>query len=480
MALATLRAMARGGICDQVGGGFHRYSTDERWHVPHFEKMLYDQAQLAISYIEAFQFTHDPLFAEIARKTLGYVQKVMTGPHGAFFSAEDAESALDPADPDIRQEGAFYMWSSEEFRGILDERQMRAAAFLYGVEEQGNVRPADGTEFAGKNILYVAHTIDETASQVGLTPDETDQVLRSARERLREARSKRPLPHLDDKILVSWNGLMISAFARAARVLNDDSLLRSAERSAEFLLMHLIDPESGKMFRRYRDGEAGIEATLSDYACAVQGLLDLYEASFDIRWLSSAITLTERQNALFFDDVQGGFFDTTESDKTLLVRTKEAYDGAEPSGNSVAIMNLLRLSSMIGREEYRTMAMRTFRCFGGVLRRHPHAVPQFLAALDYALSKPMQIIIAGRRDAPATKAMLAEISARFIPAKIVLLADGDEGQRALAVHVPSLGEVMPVGGAATAYVCENFACNIPTTDAAVFANALDWRGPAQA
>lgn len=472
MTLATLRQMAASGMYDHLGGGFHRYSVDGQWRVPHFEKMLYDQAQLVSSYLDAYQITHDESFAATARETLNYVLQQMTDKEGGFYSAEDAESALDPSRPKEKEEGAFYVWTQAELERLLGKEQSGIFSYVYGVEAGGNALNDPQRVFVGKNILYLAHPVDTAAKRFGKPVAEIAKLLAESRAKLLTARSQRPRPHLDDKILVSWNGLMLSAFARAGRVLSEPAYQRAAEKSVEFILSKLYDAKTKRLLRRYRDGEARYEANLADYAFFTQGLLDLYEAAPETRWLKLAIELTERQNALFYDQKNGGFFDTTGNDATLLFRTKEDYDAAEPAGNSVATLNLLRLAQMTDKQQWRALAERTLALFGGRLNEQPQAMPQMLAALDYHLDKPKQIIIAGQPGKEDTEQMLREANTRYLPNKIILLADGGAGQQLLNQYLPFIETVKMRGGKATAYICENYACKLPTTDLNVMAKLL--------
>lgn len=472
MTLATLKRMALSGMYDHIGGGFHRYATDERWHVPHFEKMLYDQAQLAVSYLEAYQITQERFYADVARNTLRYIQRVMTHPDGGFYSAEDAESALDPATPEKKEEGAFYVWSAEELHRLLTEEEFNVFKRIFGVERQGNVTADPHGVFVGKNILSVVQSVEDVAKQTGMAVSTVETLFASAKKKAFSAREQRPHPHLDDKVLASWNGLMISAFARAYQVLDDPSYLESADRATTFIMKNLYTPSSHHLLRRYRDGEARFDAHLEDYAFLVQWLIDTYEAGFDIRNLQTALQLTEEQLNLFYDQDQGSFFDVSGTDPSILIRTKEWYDGAEPSGNSVAILNLLRLAQMTGNDKYAKTASQSLASFGGKLSEAPHAAPQMLVALDFSLSKPKQIIIAGSSTDAHTKKLLREIHSHFIPNKILLLADGAEGQQTLASYVPFIGSVKAINGKSTAYVCENYACQLPTSDIPSMAHLL--------
>ncbi len=472
MTLTTLRKMAEGGIHDHLGGGFHRYSVDGQWRVPHFEKMLYDQAQLAVSYLEAYQITRDPLYAQIARAILDYVLRDMTGPQGGFYSAEDADSPL-PENPEKRGEGAFYLFSKDEIFEMLVASTGKLFTYYYGVTEEGNALSDPQGEFSGKNILYVAHSIDDTAKHFGRSSTAVQKVLADARQRLFHLRARRPRPHLDDKVITSWNGLMIGAFARGYQVLNEPRYLRAAELAAAFITANLYDPNQKVLLRRYRDGSAGLEAYLNDYAFLVQGLLDLYEASLNIRWLMYAIDLTQKQIELFGDANGAGFFDTSGNDRTVLLRMKEDYEGAQPTGNSVAALNLLRLAQMIGNEKYQQKGVKTISTFADPLQKYPMGMPQMLVALDFQLKKPKQIIIAGKADAADTKKMLRAVYDRFLPNKIILLADGGRAQKQLAKYLPFIASVSMLDGKATAYVCEDYTCKLPTTDVNVMIDLLE-------
>ncbi len=470
----TLREMAKGGMYDHLGGGFHRYSVDERWHVPHFEKMLYDQAQLVCTYLDAYQVTQDAAFARVARQTLDYVRRDLTGPAGQFYSAEDADSDI-PGKPGHHAEGAFYVWERDEIDAVLGAQATDIFCFHYGIGKAGNVRDDPHGEFQRKNILYVAHSAAETSDRFGKSPDEVVRLLDQARRKLFVRRTERPRPHLDDKTITAWNGLMISAFARAHQVLDEHNYLESARAAAGFIRTRLYDGQRGLLLRRYRDGEAAIDGYLDDYAFLIRGLLDLYEASFDAEYLTWAIALQNKQNDLFWDPSGGGYFDTTGQDEAVLLRMKNDYDGAEPSPNSISVLNLLRLAQMTDHSQYRTKADKTLAAFAAHLTRAPHAMPQMMAAFDYHLDQPKQIIIAGDPAAEDTQRLLREVHARFIPNKIVLLADGADNQQALARHFGFVASIQRLDGKATAYVCENNVCKLPTTDPAQLAEQLGSR-----
>ena len=473
MSLKSLRAMANGGIYDHIGGGFHRYATDDRWHVPHFEKMLYDQALLVVSYLEAYQITRDAFYADIARNILDYVKRKMTHADGGFYSAEDSESAIDVSRPDDKEEGAFYTWEKDQIDRILTLREAEVFNAFYGVKENGNVESDPQNEFINENILVVSKPVEETAKNLGISVVELKETLLRSRRKLFLAREERPSPHLDDKILVSWNGLMISGFARAYQVLGDREYLVAAERVGRFILDRMYNPEKKILLRRFRAGDARYEAHLEDHAFLIQALLDLYEASLDIDWLKTAIALEEQQIELFYDTVNSGFYDISGSDPSILVRTKESYDGAAPSGNSIAILNLLRLSHMIDSQNYRSMADKSLSFFGERILNTPESLVQFLVALDFSLSKPKQIIIAGPPDSPHTWDLLKEIHLRFIPNRIILLADGGDAQKTLGAYLPFIKTMRMIGGKSTAYICVDYTCKFPTTERTVVAQLLE-------
>ncbi len=371
--------MAQGGIHDPLGGGFHRYSVDESWQVPHYEKMLYDQAQLAVAYLEAFQITGDEFFAGVARDTLDYVLRDMTDPGGGFYSAEDADSAVDPAHPEVKSEGAFYQRSPGETEALRPDR--------------------------------------------------------------------------DDKILTSWNGLMISGFALGAQVLEESKYLEAARNAAGFVLSRMYEPASENLLHRWRDGDAAIPGFLDDYAFFVQGLLGLYEAGFDPSHLQAAIRLTARQRDQFEDKEGGGFWATGDGDPSLVLRLKDDYDGAEPTGNSVAALNLLRLAEISGQPEYAESAGRTLKAFSRQLAEAPSALPQMLVALGFSLAAPKQITIQGRPGAADTNALLRALRRRFVPYKTVSLVAAD--------------------APATATVCQRQTCGLPVSGVDEFVKLLE-------
>jgi uncharacterized protein YyaL (SSP411 family) len=470
MVLTTLGAMARGGMRDHLGGGFHRYSVDEFWFVPHFEKMLYDQAQLAISYLEAHQITGEAKYADVARGIFDYVLRDLRDAGGGFYSAEDADSVIDPAHPHEKGEGAFYIWTQREIEEAAGQPAARWLSYRFGVEENGNVRHDPQNEFAGRNILFAAHSIEETAAHFDRGVEEVRAAILQGERLLLEARARRVRPHLDDKILTSWNGLIISAFAKGGAILHDERYAGAARRAADFVITRMYDPTAGLLFRRFRDGEAAIPGFLDDYAFFTQALLDLYEAQFDLRDLQLAAALAQRMRDRF-EDADGGFFSTAAGDRTLVMRMKDEYDGAEPSGNSIAALSLLRLAQFTGNQDFQKSAEAVLTTFASRLTGAPTAVPQMLVAHLFSLARPKQAIVAGEPGEAGTLELLRVLHSRFLPNTISMLVS-ESSRSALAAAVPAVEEMRARDGRAAAYVCEDFACELPVTEADAFAALL--------
>jgi uncharacterized protein YyaL (SSP411 family) len=473
MVLLTLRAMALGGMRDHLGGGFHRYSVDADWRVPHFEKMLYDQAQLVLAYTEAAQVTGDRFYAEVALDTLEYVRRDLTSPGGGFFSAEDADSIPPEHASDAhphKMEGAFYIWRDDEIQEVLGDD---AAIFRarYGILPDGNA-PADPQgEFTDKNLLYTARSIDDVASITGRSVDEVVDALHRARGPLMTRRSARPRPHLDDKVLTAWNGLMIAAFARAARTLDGaEDYLRDAQRAARFVREHLWQPSTQTLLRRYRAGSSGVEAYAEDHAYLVFGLLELFQADGDPAWLEWGISLQRRQDELFWDDVDGGWFSTTGKDESVLLRVKEDYDGAEPAASSVGVMNLLTLSHL--NESFSEKIEPTLGMFAARVSQSGRVVPMLLAALSAYHAGTPQLVIVGDPAAQDTKALLEVVRHRYRPSTIVVSFAPAEAKRVEEL-LPWTAAMKQADGRATAYLCSNFACESPTTEAGELERMLD-------
>jgi len=457
----TLSKMAGGGMYDQLGGGFHRYSTDDRWLVPHFEKMLYDNAQLARVYLHAWQVTSAPEFRRVAEETLDYVLREMTSPEGSFYSTQDADSE--------DQEGKFFLWTLAQVGERLDPEQARLFAAYYGVTPQGNFREGG----PGASILHIERDLASVARAAGVSPERLSGVLVRGRAALVAARERRVKPGRDEKILAEWNGLMIEALAEAGAVLDRPDYLDAARRAASFVLEHMAHhavPEGIRLVRSFRDGQAHLNAYLEDYAALALGLLRLYEATFELRWLEAASQLARAMLASFLDAQGGGFFQTGADHERLIVRHKDFIDSAVPSGNSLAADLFLRLAVLLGRPEYADYATGVLRLMADAMAAQPAAFGRMLCALDFHLNPGQEIAIVGVPDAADTRALLAEVRRRYLPNSVLALrAPVDE---AAAARVPLLAGREQVDGRATAYVCRNYVCRLPATDPAALAEQL--------
>jgi uncharacterized protein YyaL (SSP411 family) len=439
VARVTLDHMRRGGIYDQLGGGFHRYSTDDVWLVPHFEKMLYDNALLARVYLEAYQVTGDEAYRQVVEETLGYVLREMTGPEGGFYSAQDADSE--------GEEGKFFIWTPREIAEVLGLEDAPLVTAYYGVTEQGN--------FEGRNILHLPRPVEEVAQAHGDSPARVHDAVERARRLLFAAREKRVKPGRDEKILTAWNGLMLRAFAEAARVLGHADYRATAEKNAAFLLANLR--RDGRLLRTYKDGRARLNGYVEDYAALADGLLALYEVTFEPRWFAEARTLAEEMVQHFWDDAEGGFFNTSDDHEQLISRPKDLFDNAIPAGNSMAVDVLLRLGALTGEGRYAEHAERTLRALSGVIPRAPGAFGRLLAALEFLLATPTEVAIAGDLAAPDTQALLAVVNGAYLPSVVTAVTRPG----AVEAGVGLLEGRAMVDGRAAAYVCHHFACRRP-------------------
>jgi uncharacterized protein YyaL (SSP411 family) len=459
MATHTLEGMAAGGLYDHVGGGFHRYSTDERWLVPHFEKMLYDNALLTLAYLEGYQAAGREEFARVAREILRYVERDMTSPEGAFYSATDADSL---APSGHREEGWFFTWTPDEIRAVLGPEAARLAIAYYAVTPAGNIE--------GRSILHTPRPLPAVAGELGQTPAQAQAVLEEARERLYAARARRPPPLRDEKVLAAWNGLMISAHARASLVLDDDRYAQRAARAADFVLTRMR--RDGRLLRSFKDGQARANGYLDDYAFVIAGLLDLYEAVGEPRWLREALALDAVLEKQHEDAEKGGFFMTSHDHEPLLAREKPAYDGAEPSGNSVQLLNLLRLHELTTDDRYRRRAERALAAFGSGLARNPASLSEMLLAVDFHLDTPKEVVIVAPRVRDEAEPFLARLRTTFLPNRVLVVAVEGADLAAHARLVPWLEGKVARQGQPTAYVCERRVCKFPTSDPEVFAQQL--------
>ena len=443
MVTHSCRQMAEGGLYDQLGGGFHRYSTDAQWLVPHFEKMLYDNALLSRLYVHAYQVTGDEFFRRIAVETLDYVAREMTDPNGAFYSTQDADSE--------GVEGKFFVWTEEEIIEVLGEEDARLVTAYFGVTAEGN--------FEEKNILHVPRPAETVASDLNVSVDHLLETIERGKPLLLAAREKRIKPGRDEKAIAAWNGMMLSSFAEAACVLERADYLRIAERNADFILTTLR--QKGTLLHVYKDGQAKHHGYLDDYASVASGLLSLYEATGAIRWLNECLTLTDQMCAEFWDETDGGFFYTSEHGESLIVRNKDFMDNATPAGNSVAAELLLRLSLLTENQDYGRKAITIFRLLRDQMARYPSAFGYLLGALDFYLSTPKEIVLVGEAEAEDLRALLREVWKPYLPNKVLaqsLTSDAETSQ-----VVPLLRNRSAIDGRATAYVCENYRCLQPVT-----------------
>jgi len=447
----TLTAMSMGGIYDQAGFGFHRYSTDARWLVPHFEKMLYDQALLAMAYTEAYQATGNQEFKRIACEVFTYVLRDMTSPEGGFYSGEDADSE--------GVEGKFYVWTENEIDSTLKE-ESELIKKVFGINKNGNFM--EEGKSSGKNILHLSKTLPELAADLKLPADEIRRRVGDAKQKLFAVREKRVHPGKDDKILADWNGLMIAAFAKGAQAFDEPAYAEAACRAADFILSRMRGKD-GRFFHRYREGEPAVMAFLDDHAFLACGLIELYEATFEVSYLRAALEITDKMIEHFWDKENHGLYFTADDGEELIFRKKEIYDGALPSGNSVAMLNLLRLGRMTANAGFEEKAAHIGRSFSGTIWQLPMSDTQIMTALDFALGATSEVVIAGDAGAEDTKAMLAALRGEFIPGKVVMLRTGGDSEIiGIAEYTRNLTSIE---GMATAYVCRNYSCNLPVTDA---------------
>ncbi len=454
MAEYTLDKMRRGGIYDHLGSGFHRYSTDSMWLLPHFEKMLYDQALTAIAYTEAYQVTGKDLYKETAEGILDYVLRDLTSPEGGFYCGEDADVE--------REEGKYYLWTLEEIRSILDPEDSELIIKMFNLREEGNFEEEIRGRETGTNLFYMALSPGSLAAKMKIPVEEVEKKVKAAREKLLKARYERKRPSLDDKILTDWNGLMIAAFAKGYQVFGEQRYLKAAEKAADFILMALYSPGDG-LLHRYRDGVAGISGTSDDYAFLIHGLLELYEAGFKMRYLKAAVSLNSELLECFWDPVNGGLYFTANDSEALIFRKKEFMDSAIPTGNSFEMLNLLRLSRIIADPGLEETADKLERAFSKQIMKAPSGYTQFLSAFDFRLGPSYEVIISGKAEASDTEQMLKELWSYFVPNKVLIFRPEREKPE-ITELAKYTEEQVPIEGKATAYVCQNYECQLPTTE----------------
>jgi uncharacterized protein len=459
----TLQSMRRGGMYDHIGFGFHRYATDHKWLVPHFEKMLYDQALMALAYLETYQITKDETYAQTAREIFTYILRDMTSPQGGFYSAEDADSE--------GEEGKFYVWTEKELRTILSKDEADLVISVLGVTANGNFAEEASGKLIGSNILHRKQSLPKTASDRKLSEKELHAQLETIRNKLFAAREKRTHPYKDDKILTDWNGLMIAALARGAQVLDEPRYAQAAQKAVDFVLENLIS-EKGRLLHRYRNGDTAIQASVSDYAFFIWSLLELYETNFEVTYLQKALDLNEDLLKHYWDEKSGGFFFTPDDGEKLIVRTKEIYDGAIPSGNAVAMLNLLRLARITGDTKLEEKAAAIGKTFSNDINRYPAAYTQLLCAVDFGVGPAYEVVIAGNPKSQDTQAMLKALRSEFIPNKVVLLRPVAEDKPPITQIAAYTQYQKSQNQKATAYVCLNQNCQAPTNDPAQMLHLL--------
>ncbi len=455
MVETTLQAMRNGGLFDHVGFGFHRYSTDPKWLLPHFEKMLYDQALLVIAYAEAFQATRKKVYKETTEEILTYVLRDLKEPAGGFYSAEDADSE--------GVEGKFYVWSEQEIRKALSQEDANLFIKVFNITEEGNFVEEATRHRTGTNIPHLVKPLTETAIALELPEKELGKRLERIRLKLYAIREKRIHPHKDDKILTDWNGLMIAALAKAGRILNEPKYIDAAKQTVKFILTKLRD-HAGRLHHRYREGEAAIPAFLDDYAFLIWGLIELYETTFDPQFLKTAFTLNEELIEHFWDSESGGFYFVADDAEELLVRKKEVYDGAIPSGNSVAMLNLQRLSRITGNPDFEAKAARIGQVFSGTVSQAPLGFTQLMIAVDFAAGPSHEIVITGDPDSKDTREIIDALRSKFLPRKVVILRPINGEAREIEHLSPFIKDYGELDGKTTVYVCVDQQCNLPTTD----------------
>jgi hypothetical protein len=453
MALNTLKNMRNGGIYDHIGFGFHRYSIDKEWHVPHFEKMLYDQALLSLAYTEAYMATSQIEYKETTEEIFTFVLRDMQSQEGVFFSSMDADTE--------REEGKFYLWTYKEIEEILGNA---SAGIInhFNIIEEGNFKDEATGQMTGKNIFYLQNINFDSAEPSGISNTNIRNIWdETARGQLLNERNARINPIKDDKILTDWNGLMIAAFAKAGAVFNNNSYIKTAELAADFFLNEMLNSD-GSLFHTYRNGEAGVQANLDDYSFLIYGLIELYQTDFDIKYLNAAVNLNDYVISNFLDTNTGTFFFTPENGEELLVRERKSFDTALPSGNSVMLNNLLFLSHLTGNLEYQNTAVNLEKGFSVLISKYPTAHTMMLASHNFNLSSPIEIVIVGDPNMQDTKEMLNAAAEIYIPNKVILFKPINDSN--LAEHAPFTEYYTAIDNRATAYVCRNFSCKLPTTD----------------
>ncbi|HER00199.1 MAG TPA: thioredoxin domain-containing protein [candidate division Zixibacteria bacterium] len=460
----TLQEMRKGGIYDHVGFGFHRYSTDSRWFLPHFEKMLYDQALMAYAFIEAFQATGKTEYKDTAEEIFKYVKRDMTDPAGGFYSAEDADSE--------GEEGKFYLWTKNELSKVLEDRDAELALRVFNASATGNYAEEATGRKTGDNILHISKSFEQHAEEMKIPLDEFEKRMKNIRDKLFDHRELREHPHKDDKILTDWNGLMIAAFAKGSQVFDNPNLAEVAVRAADFILGTMKN-DDGSLLHLYRKEKSNQTGFIDDYAFMIWGLLELYEATFEIRFLDEAIKLQEYLIEHFWDFHDGGFYFTSDESEQLIHRSKEIYDGAIPSGNSVSALNLIRLARITAKTEWEEISRQLTRAFANQVERYPAGNTMLLTVVDYMVGPSFEIVISGNLEKSDTHEMIMALRQKYIPNRVIIFRRGMDDSPEIVKYAKYTREQKSIGEKATAYVCQNFTCSLPTTDVKAMLETLE-------
>jgi uncharacterized protein YyaL (SSP411 family) len=455
----SFKKMCKGGIFDHIGGGFHRYSVDRYWRVPHFEKMLYDQAQNSDILLDLYKITNDNFYLEFAKHTLNYVSDNLTDNNGGFYSAEDAESAVNSNYPEEKEEGFYYLWTLEEINKILKKKDADIFCYYFGIRFEGNTINDPHNVFKNKNVLYLANDIFDTSKHFGMSGGEVEISLTNSLNILNDVRNRRPKPFKDDKILTNWNSLMISAFCKAYQVTGNKKYLEKATNAAEFILNNLFKDNDNNLFHRFRDNEAKMDGTLEDYSFLIKSLIDLYESDFILKYLEKAIGLIKKAVDNFYDNENGGFYDNDINAKDLFITTKDSYDGAEPSGNSIMIQNLYRLGNILNDNNLIEKANKSLEYFYEQIYKSPFQSPRFVYDINYYLNPSMEILVTGDNNEQFTNNLVSQIHRKYLPFKTLIYANKDSEK-----IIGYLKNIVKDFDNTNVYICENFKCHLPVNN----------------
>jgi uncharacterized protein len=456
MAIFTLKKMCEGGLYDHLGGGFHRYTVDIFWRVPHFEKMLYDQAQIAYTLFDVFSITNKKYFLDYAINTLDYVLENLTDKNGGFYTAEDAESAVEESSPNYKEEGYYYLWEINQLEKILGKENSAVFCYMYGIKYEGNTISDPHNVYKNKNVLYLENDIYDTSKAFKKSPEEINRLIEECKNILINKRAKRPKPNLDDKILTSWNSLMISAFAKGYKITLDERYKDAAIKCTSFILKNLWNNAENVLYHRYREGEVKFFATLEDYAFFIKALLDLYETTFDEQYIKYALDIFENANNRFYDKEKSGFFDTEPSASDIILKTKDIYDGAEPSGNAIMTENIIRFGYITDNKKFSEMVEKSIKYFYPDIENLPFSSPQMLNNILFFTTPPKEIILTGDLKDSGVQEMIKYIHGKFLPFRIFIHANKETEK-----YLPYVKKIVKNYISTKVYVCENYSCILP-------------------